>query len=1172
MTLSIDLPHPTHHVTIIDHDSVQAALLHTQIVTALTDVVVDCVTVTSVDELPIAPKRQFDVIICDETCLALAGSDCLREIQLRRPGAAVIVAANTGTVQDAVDMMRHGARGFVEKADTPRLIRLIREELASAPLPGSSSGTIISGELTTTSTLVDLLDDMVDAAACVDLRERTIIYASAAFESVFGYPLRRLTEEPEFYRQVLHPDDVERVTAAMQDCLQTGSTDLEHRIIWPDGQVRWLHRKARVSFDSAGRPLLLKDSARDITERKQIEHTLAAVEAKERALLAAIPDIIFHLDAEDVILDVRGTIPDRGHPMLTLVGETMQGLLTKPLFPTDIIHQIIAMLAQVRSSRQTLTVEYRTVHQHQYEARFAPIGDTDEILALVRDITERKQAEHDLYTSREQYRSLLESSDAAITMLNADGHYLYLNAIAAQPFGVPADQLVGKTVFDLFPLDQANQTLRDLRAVFASNSGMSLEPQVSIGGQTHWFSTRIEPIRAADGKPYAALIHASEITARKLMELELRASEARYRSIVEDQTDLICRYDPDMRITFGNEAYCKSFGMKLDEVIGRSFFERIPPEEHEAARAYIQSLTRENPTAVSVHHSIHADGSMRWVEWRDRAIFDERGEIAEYQGVGRDITKQKRAEAALQGSYELLEQRVVERTAQLQSTTNRLEAIFQHSADAILLVDVTRGIQQANRAFGDLIGREADAILGRHLAGFCQPSATEQIEAAVRATVLGKQPQQIETRVLHADGSTRDVEMSLAPVNPSSHEVTSLVCIIRDMTAHKRAEAELLAQAQRLQLAAEVGGMGVWEWDIPSGLITGDDQMRALYGVTSEETMSILDVWASTLVHPEDVPRLQEEATYYLEHGSILDTHFRINPDNAPPRHVRLRAVMLRDSDGNPIRSIGINWDVTDEKAAAEALERALQREKELGELKSRFVSMASHEFRTPLASILATTDSLALYRSKMDETKIDERLNRIRQQVMQLTDLIEDMLQLARIQAGRVKFDPAMGDIGRLCVELIEEYDTQPDYQGRIIFEPDAAPVTASFDRRLLRQVIGNLLHNALKYSTAGQMVLIKVTQSECHFSITIKDEGIGVPQDDLKRLFEPFHRASNVGAIAGTGLGLSIALEAVELHGGAITVDSEVGTGTIFTVVLPKTQTQNDPNCAPTAETNEA
>ena len=203
----------------------------------------------------------------------------------------------------------------------------------------------------------------------------------------------------------------------------------------------------------------------------------------------------------------------------------------------------------------------------------------------------------------------------------------------------------------------------------------------------------------------------------------------------------------------------------------------------------------------------------------------------------------------------------------------------------------------------------------------------------------------------------------------------------------------------------------------------------------------------------------------------------------------------------------------------------------------------------------LGVDDSLVLYDAQRPTTTKERFIGRAQgrhpHQILRVDDEVRDPLRPELVHELSTRLAAALEHCD---VVLISDYD-------KGVCTP-----------RLLRQVIGNLLHNALKYSTAGQMVLIKVTQSECHFSITIKDEGIGVPQDDLKRLFEPFHRASNVGAIAGTGLGLSIALEAVELHGGAITVDSEVGTGTIFTVVLPKTQTQNDPNCAPTAETNEA
>jgi len=1085
----------------------------------------------------------------------------------------------------------------------------------------------------------------------------------------------------------------------MQTCLREGFVELDHRLVWPDGQVRWINQRAWINFDAEGHPARLNITAQDITGRRQIEKMLGIIENKERALLAAVPDMIVHFNAAGTIIDFRGTTPERRMPIDSILGKNARDLLGLHLLPAPIIEQVSIAIDKVRTDRQLVSVEFTTPGQHHYETRFVPLGQTDEVIALVRDITERKQAETDLRTSEEKYRSLLESSDAAISMIDRDGRYLYLNTIAALPYGTPAEALIGQTVYDLFSPDQANQILQDVRIVIASNTGLTLEPEVTIGGKSCWFSTRMQPIRDATGQPYAALIHASEITKRKLMEFALQASETRYRSIVEDQTDLICRYDTQMHVTFGNAAYCKSFGVAPEEIVGKSFFARIPAEEHEQAREYIRSLTHAQPSAVSVHHSIQADGSMCWVEWKDRAIFDEQGEIIEYQGVGRDITeqkltqmalvaseqklrqseaylrslidsqaafnvridlmgsitycndrytrefgwvapslvglspllmvipddhekvlqaareclanvgkpvqveirkptqdgghiwtlwefitvqdssgevteihcvgfditKQKQAEAALQESYELLEQRVIERTAELQRTTDRLGAIFDHSADAILLVDIDQGIQQANHAFGNLIGWQPDAYLGQRLASFFQPEDVESIEQVMQATAGSKQTHHIELRILRVDKTTRDVEISLAPVTPSAQAVTNLVCIIRDMTAHKMAEAEMLAQSQRLTLAAEAGGMGVWEWDIQHDQLTWDERMYALYGIAPQDAPKMLhSLWLSSFLHPDDIERLQRETEIYLNKGSVFNSHFKIFLPDRTVRHIRVKAVLLRDSDQRPIRSIGINWDVTDEKAAAEALERALQQEQELGELKSRFVSMASHEFRTPLASILATTDTLSLYRDRMDEPKIDERLNRIRQQVMHMTDIIEDMLQLARIQAGRVRFEPAIGNVGALCSEILEEFESQADYRGRIIYEADPQPVIANFDSRLLRQIISNLVHNALKYSVTGQSILLTLQQSECHFCFTIKDDGIGVPPEDLKRLFEPFHRASNVGAISGTGLGLSIAHQAVELHGGTITVESVVGTGTVFTVVLPKAQTDAHPNCA--------
>lgn len=205
--------------------------------------------------------------------------------------------------------------------------------------------------------------------------------------------------------------------------------------------------------------------------------------------------------------------------------------------------------------------------------------------------------------------------------------------------------------------------------------------------------------------------------------------------------------------------------------------------------------------------------------------------------------------------------------------------------------------------------------------------------------------------------------------------------------------------------------------------------------------------------------------------------------------------------------------DRTERQQAETALKVALAQEKELGELKSRFVSMASHEFRTPLAAILATTETLTFYREKMNTAQIDSRLDKIRQQVVHMKNIMEDVLQLARIQAGRVEFAPTQGELAQLCQEIVEEFESQAPNRGRINCTCQMPTLLVDFDVRLMRQVISNLISNALKYSPQEQTIQIDLRQQEEQVVFQVTDRGIGIPAADLPRLFEPFHRAANVG-----------------------------------------------------------
>lgn len=244
--------------------------------------------------------------------------------------------------------------------------------------------------------------------------------------------------------------------------------------------------------------------------------------------------------------------------------------------------------------------------------------------------------------------------------------------------------------------------------------------------------------------------------------------------------------------------------------------------------------------------------------------------------------------------------------------------------------------------------------------------------------------------------------------------------------------------------------------------------------------------------------------------------------------------------------------DITERKRAEADIRNALEKEKELNELKSRFVSMTSHEFRTPLTTILSSAELLQDYGSIWDEQKKLKHLTRIQTAVKHMTALLDEVLLIGKAEAGKLEFKPTYLNLTTFCCELAEEMQLVAG-NHKIIFLTQGDCSNAYMDEKLLRHILNNLLSNAIKYSPSGGTVKFELIGDQKTVLFHIQDEGIGIPQADIAQLFDSFHRASNVGTISGTGLGLAIVKKAVDLHNGHIFVKSEIGIGTIFTVELP-------------------
>ena len=251
--------------------------------------------------------------------------------------------------------------------------------------------------------------------------------------------------------------------------------------------------------------------------------------------------------------------------------------------------------------------------------------------------------------------------------------------------------------------------------------------------------------------------------------------------------------------------------------------------------------------------------------------------------------------------------------------------------------------------------------------------------------------------------------------------------------------------------------------------------------------------------------------------------------------------------------SIWINVDISERKRAEEEIRRALEKERELNELKSRFVAMTSHEFRTPLATILSSAELVEHYGNRLPAEEQKELFQSIRAGVERMTKMLDDVLIIGRAEAQMLEFKPAPTDLAGFCEGLVEEMQHSSGAGHPLEYSYQGARGPVNVDEKLLRHVLMNLLSNAIKYSPKGEPVEFRVRVENGTATFEVADRGIGIPPEDQPRLFETFYRARNVGNIAGTGLGLAIVRKSLDLHGGTIRFDSAPGRGTRFHVAVP-------------------
>lgn len=612
----------------------------------------------------------------------------------------------------------------------------------------------------------------------------------------------------------------------------------------------------------------------------------------------------------------------------------------------------------------------------------------------------------------------------------------------------------------------------------------------------------------------------TQIHERREAEAALRISEERFRVALHNSPITVFNQDTNLRYTW---VYNPASRINTDVLIGKSESEMFAPEN---AQKLIPIKHRVLTTGVGERQeiSIIVNGKVRYYDLTVEPLLNHAEEVVGITCAATNITD-------------------------IRIREQQLRAIFEGALDAIMITDDQGRYIEANPAACQLLGLPLNELIGKRIADFMEPNF--DFEGAWR---IFQQQQQLtgEVRILKPNGRVRDVEYTAkANFLPGWH-----LSICRDITERKRAEKGLRESERFIQRIAHAMPTVLYLYDlIEKRNIYSNQRITQLIGYSPEEIQEMAPTFPFNLIHPDDQSKctttIQRFAT--AKEGEIIETEYRIQHKSGEWRWLYSREmVFTRTADGLPQQILGTAQDITEHKQA-ESIRRALEQEQELRQLQLNFFSMASHEFRTPLSTILASVQLLKYYYPEGSDDKICRNLDRIETTAKTMTQLLGDILTINRAETGKLEFTPHPFDLEKFCCYLVEEMQVNAGANYPINFVSKNQSYIVCLDEKLLRSILMNLLSNAIKYSPTGSQIDLILTCSQSTATFQVKDQGIGISVEDRKKLFSIFHRGTNIGNIPGTGLGLAVVKKCLDIQGGTISVNSEVGVGTTMTITIP-------------------
>ena len=751
---------------------------------------------------------------------------------------------------------------------------------------------------------------------------------------------------------------------------------------------------------------------------------------------------------------------------------------------------------------------------------------------------DRRQSDvtHNGGVSLDSLLLLAEAHPDAVVILNDQSVIQLVNAGAVKLWGMPSVDLVGQYIDALLSESARKEWqtfLKSIKDKSGSNKNVILKCSVlHVDGRNIPVKVGCQTFEADAGVHLFCTFVDDSV--RRRAEKVLRETRAQYQSLVESLPLNVFQKDLAGRVTFGNELYCKTMGHSLDELIGKTDFDLFPKELAEKYTKDDARIILTGEVLETIEDHLKADGERIYVQVLKTAVREESGKVIGIQGMFWDVSEKKRAEESLRISEA------------------RQRAVFEAALDCIITIDADGKIVEFNRAAERTFGYKCKDIVGKEMAAVLEPPSTRErhrgnlmsYQSTGEGSILG---QRLEMPLLKKGGEAFMAEVAMQPV--PYEDSLHFTVFLRDITDRLKAEERLRRSNARFRRLVDSDIIGI----IIVGLDGLIKEANEVFLSMTGHRKSDVRIGRLNLMHmtPEEYyPQDQECLIHLKENGTCPAWEKELVKKDGSRVPILLGVTLL---EGKSQEALCFVLDISTQKEAERQLKKAKEAADAANKSKSSFLANMSHEIRTPMNAIIGMTD-LVLHSELAPEQR--EYLQVVAGSAESLLQLINDILDFSKIEAGKLELEQIEFRLRDAINGVLKSLAVQAHQQAiEIVCQvANDVPDIVIADLNRLRQVLINLVGNAIKFTESGEIV-VKVIREDhlddnLHLVISVRDTGIGMQQEQLAHIFEPFEQLEKSMArrFGGTGLGLGITSRLVELMGGRIWCESEKGVGTTF------------------------